>query len=77
MKIKSLLAAAVVACGTFLYAAPEAKAPAISAAPAAGQTLPGSAVTKAAPAEAEALFAQAEKEAAHRMEFFKKIGEIL
>ena len=32
---------------------------------------------KAAPAEAEALFAQAEKDAAHRMEFFKKIGEIL
>ena len=50
MKIKSLLAAAVIACGTFLYAAPEAKAPAISNAPAAGQALPGSAVTKAAPA---------------------------
>ena len=52
MKIKSLLAAAVVACGTFLYAAPEAKAPTISSTPAAGQTLPGSAVTKAATAEA-------------------------
>ena len=32
---------------------------------------------KAAPSEAEALFAQAEKDAAHRMDFFKKIGEIL
>jgi len=32
---------------------------------------------KAAPAEAEALFAQAEKDAAHRMDFFKKIGELL
>ena len=32
---------------------------------------------KAAPAEAEALFTQAEKDAARRMEFFKNIGEIL
>ena len=32
---------------------------------------------KAAPAEAEALFAQAEKDAAHRMNFFKQIGELL
>ena len=32
---------------------------------------------KAAPAEAEALLTQAEKDAARRMEFFKNIGEIL
>ena len=32
---------------------------------------------KAAPAEAEALFAQAESDAARRMEFFKKVGEML
>ncbi|MBR2344415.1 MAG: pyruvate:ferredoxin (flavodoxin) oxidoreductase [Lentisphaeria bacterium] len=32
---------------------------------------------KAAPAEAEAIFAQAEKDAARRMEFFKNVGEIL
>ena len=30
-----------------------------------------------ADAEAEALFTQAEKDAARRMEFFKNIGEIL
>ena len=32
---------------------------------------------KAAPAEAEALFAQAEKDAAKRMEFFKNIGSLM
>ena len=49
MKIKSLLAAVVIAFGAVVYAAPDAKAPVVSSAPAAGQTLPGTAVTKAAP----------------------------
>ncbi len=73
MKIKSLLAAAVVACGTFLYAAPEAKAPAISAAPAAGQTLPGSAVTKAAPAAEAAETKAPQKKSNGLMDFLPLI----
>ena len=69
MKIKSLLAAAVVACGTFLYAAPEAKAPAISSTPAAGQALPGSAVTKAAPAAEAAEVKAPQKKSSGLMDF--------
>lgn len=69
MKIKSLLAAAVIACGTFLYAAPEAKAPAISNAPAAGQALPGSAVTKAAPAAENSEAKAPQKKAGGLMDF--------
>ena len=69
MKIKSLLAAAVIACGTFLYAAPEANAPAISNAPAAGQALPGSAVTKAAPAAENSEAKAPQKKAGGLMDF--------
>ena len=69
MKIKSLLAAAVIACGTVLCAAPDAKAPAISKAPAAGQTLPGTAVTKAAPAAEAAETKAPQKKSGGLMDF--------
>ena len=69
MKIKSLLAAAVIACGTFLYAAPEAKAPAISAAPAAGQTLPGAEVTQPAAAAEQTADAKQQKKSSGLMDF--------
>ena len=71
MKLKSLLAVAVIACGTFLYAAPEAKAPAISAAPAAGQVLPGAAPSASAPAAsaAEQTDAKQQKKSGGLMDF--------
>lgn len=72
MKIKSLLAIAIVACGTFLFAAPDAKAPAISNAPAAGQALPGAAVTKAAP-EAEQSETKAPQKKSGLMDFLPLI----
>ena len=73
MKVKSLLAVAVLACGTFLYAAPEAKAPAISNAPAAGQTLPGPAVTKAEPAAETSEAKAPQKKAGGLMDFLPLI----
>ena len=69
MKFKSLLAAAVIACGTFLYAAPEAKTPAISAAPAAGQTLPGAEVTQPAAAAEQTADAKQQKKSSGLMDF--------
>ena len=68
MKFKNLLAVAAVVCGTFLYAAPEAAAPAISSAPAVGQALPGAASSKAAPA-AEAQEAAPQKKSGGLMDF--------
>lgn len=69
MKFKSLLAAAVIACGTFLYAAPEAKTPAISATPAAGQTLPGAEVTQPAAAAEQTADAKQQKKSSGLMDF--------
>lgn len=68
MKFKSLLAVAAIVCGTCLYAAPEAKAPAISSAPAVGQALPGAAPSKAAPA-AEQQDAKQQKKSGGLMDF--------
>ena len=69
MKIKSLLVAAAIACGTFLYAAPEAKAPAISAAPAAGQVLPGAAPAQEAAPAAEQGEAKQQNKSGGLMDF--------